>query len=134
MKASVSNQGNLLEIVNFTHYAEDAKNGNPYNCTFDLHIISGTFSGWAPFEYDIKEFRRFISELNKIYQFKRNSVSLNDICYGSEINFSLDKYRHIVIEGIIYGEAIEHSLKFSGFIIDQTFLPPFIDKLRQLIE
>ena len=133
MNASISYQGNLLEINNFSYSAEDAKNGNPYNCSFDLYVKSGMFSGVAPCEYDIKDFRRFISELDELYNFKRDLVSFNEICYGSKMIFSLDKYGHIVIEGSIFGEAMEHSLKFSSFEIDQTFLLSFINQLNLLI-
>ena len=132
MNPTISYLGNLLEIKNFFYSDEDAKAGNPYNCSFELKIISGMFSGFSPFEYDIKEFSRFVKELEEMYDFRRNLVELNDIGYGSKISFLLDENGHIAIKGIVYGEAMEHSLQFS-FQADQTVLPSFIDQLHSLI-
>lgn len=73
---------NFLEIANFKHYPEDAVNSNPYNSGFDLCVLSGDFMGIGECEYDIKEFRRFISELEEMYEFKQYSVELSEICYG----------------------------------------------------
>ena len=28
--------GNYIEIRDFHHYIDDEKNGNPYNCSFDI--------------------------------------------------------------------------------------------------
>jgi len=33
---------------------ENSRNGNPYNTTFQVNVVSGSFAGCAEFEYDIK--------------------------------------------------------------------------------
>jgi len=132
MNSSISYGNNLLEIWDFIHYPEEEKRGNPYNCTFNLKVVSGMFSGIAPCEYDIKEFEKFILKLEDMYHFKRASVELKDICYGSNVVFSMDKLGHIDVCGTIYGEAMIHEMKFE-FHIDQTVLPMFIDELKSFL-
>lgn len=98
-----------------------------------MKVVSGVFSGTAPCEYDIKKFQKFISELEEIYQFKRATTELKDICYGTNVLFSMDKLGHIEMAGTIYGEAMIHEMKFE-FHIDQTVLPMFIDDLKSFLE
>lgn len=68
-----------------------------------------------------------------MYLFKRSSVELKDICYGTNVLFSMDKLGHIDVSGTIYGEAMIHEMKFE-FHIDQTVLPPFIKVLKSFLE
>ena len=93
---------------------------------------SGSFSGVAPCEYDIKEFQKFVQELLEMFDFKKQTVMLNDICYGSNVKFEADKTGHIEVSGKIFGEAMEHSLKFS-FVTDQFVLKQFISELQNVI-
>ena len=103
-------------------------NGNPYNTTFNVKVISGNFTGASEFEYNIKDFIRFVKEIRGLYDFKLRRVELNDICYGSNIQFCLDKTGHITISGTIYGNAMEHSLTFI-FTTDQTAIEIFCKPL-----
>ncbi len=121
-------EDNYLTITNFTYHKGDVY----YNTSFDLEVRSGSFSGVAPCEYDIKEFRKFVQELLEMYKFKKQIVMLNDICYGSNIKFEADKTGHITVSGEIFGKAMEHSLKFS-FMIDQSVLNKFISELQNMI-
>ena len=121
-------EDNYLMIKNFIYHQQDIY----YNTSFDLEIRSGSFSGVAPCEYDIKEFRKFVEELLEMYDFKKQIVTLNDICYGSSVEFEADKIGHINVSGEVFGEAMEHSLKFS-FMIDQSVLDQFISELQNLI-
>lgn len=132
MDALINFQSNKFEILNFRYSGEDEASGNPYNCTFDLHIVSGCFNGYALCEYDIKEFRRFVNEIGELYRFERNRAELNDICYGSNAVFELDKTGHIKISGVIYGEERIQSLKYE-MEIDQTALTTFLRDLKLLI-
>ena len=132
MNATLTYLDDSLAILDFAYSPEDAEDGSPYNCSFSLRIVSGEFSGLAPCEYDIKAFRQFVRELEEMYQFKRNTVELNDICCGSKVVFSIDKTGHITVKGNIYGEALQHSLEFE-FVIDQTVLPTFLRELHLLI-
>lgn len=120
-------EDNYLMINNFIYHQQDIY----YNTSFDLEIRSGSFSGVAPCEYDIKEFRKFVEELLEMYDFKKQIVTLNDICYGSSVKFEADKIGHINVSGEVFGKAMEHSLKFS-FMIDQSVLDKFISELQNI--
>ena len=120
-------EDNYLMINNFIYHQQDIY----YNTSFDLEIRSGSFSGVAPCEYDIKEFRKFVEELLEMYDFKKQIVTLNDICYGSSVKFEADKTGHITVSGELFGEAMKHSLKFS-FMIDQSVLDKFISELQNI--
>ena len=98
-----------LIISNISVSYEDFNNGNPYNTTFNVKVISGDFTGVSEFEYNIKDFIRFVKEIRELYDFKLRQVELNDICYGSNIQFCLDKTGHITISGTIYGNAVEET-------------------------
>ena len=120
-------EDNYLMINNFIYHQQDIY----YNTSFNLEIRSGSFSGVAPCEYDIKEFRKFVEELLEMYDFKKQIVMFNEICYGSNVKFEADKTGHITVSGEIFGEAMEHSLKFS-FMIDQSVLDKFISELQNI--
>ena len=120
-------EDNYLIIKNFIYHQNDIY----YNTSFDLEIRSGSFSGVAHCEYDIKEFRRFVRELLEMYNFNKQIVMLNDICYGSNVKFEADKTGHINVSGEIFGKAMEHSLKFS-FMVDQSVLNQFISELQNI--
>ena len=122
-------EDNYLMINNFIYHQQDIY----YNTSFDLEIRSGSFSGVAPCEYDIKKFRKFAEELLEMYDFKKQIVMFNEICYGSNVKFEADKTGHITVSGEIFGEAMEHSLKFS-FMIDQSVLDKFISELQNITD
>lgn len=117
-----------LILSNIRISYKDFSRGNPYNTTFNIKIVSGEFSGSSEFEYNIKDFIYFIKELKQLYEFKLHIVELNDICYGSNIKFSLDALGHITILGIIYGSVMEHCLTFQ-FVTDQTAIRNFSNSL-----
>ena len=125
--AKLMYEDNYLIINNFIYHQKDIY----YNTSFDLEIRSGSFSGVAPCEYDIKKFRKFAEELLEMYDFKKQIVMFNEICYGSNVKFEADKTGHITVSGEIFGEAMEHSLKFS-FMIDQSVLDKFISELQNI--
>ena len=125
--AKLMYEDNYLIINNFIYHQKDIY----YNTSFDLEIRSGSFSGVAPCEYDIKEFRKFVEDLLEMYDFKKQIVMFNEICYGSNVKFEADKTGHITVSGEIFGEAMEHSLKFS-FMIDQSVLDKFISELQNI--
>lgn len=124
--------GNSIEIKNFQHHIEDEMNGNPYNCTFSLKVVSGLFSGFAgDCEYDYKEWKKFIKQLDDLYLLKTDRAELVEICYGGNVLFLSDGLGHIQVSGMIYGSGMIHSLEFE-FIADQTALPMFLKELKQL--
>ena len=129
MKAVCEYNNSSIEMINFTHYAEDDVNGNPYNCTFTVRVVSNGFRGIAECECDYNEWLKFVYNLDKMYNFKINEVTLNDISCDSRVTFHLDKSGHLDISGVLYGEHAEQSLHFT-FTADQTCLVKFIDELK----
>ena len=132
MKAELQDRGNSIVINNFNFYPNELQRGNPYNTTFNIVVISGSFRGFGDCEYDIREFKRFVLELEEMYNFKRSSVVFKDICYGSEIIFEMNKTGSIEVKGTIYADGMQHSLTFC-FNTDQSIFTPFIDGLKKLI-
>ena len=123
---------NVFTIEYFKTYPEDAKMGNPYNTTYSLRVVSGAFSGYAPCECDIKEFRKFVSEMEELFRFKRDKTELCDICYGSKVVFCIDKVGHLDISGDIFGQAAEQRLVFH-FTADQTCLNDFVLTIKSYV-
>lgn len=131
MNAGFEYLGNSLEIINFKHYIDEELSGNPYNCSFDIKVVSGMFSGYADgCEYDYKQWKSFIHQLEDVYDFKSDCAQMLEIGYGSKIVFKSDKMGHISVSGKIYGNAMEQSLEFC-FHIDQTVLLKFIQELKK---
>ena len=127
--AEIRYDGNLFAIENFKTSPEEEKQGNPYNTTFHIRVVSGSFSGYAFCEYDIKEFIRFAREMEELFCFKRDKTELNDICYGSKVVFCMDKTGHLDISGKIFGHAAEQCLEFR-FAADQTCLNGFMQVIN----
>lgn len=131
MNAKLEYCGNSIEIMNFVHHIEEETAGNPYNCSFDMKIISGSFSGIADkCEYDHKEWLELVEQLKELALNKRNKVVMQEIGYGNKIIFDGDRLGHITVSGTVYGDAMTHSLTFE-FQTDQTVFPSFIDQLQQ---
>ena len=133
MKTEFIDQCNSIAIDKFVFYADEQRRGNPYNTTFLIFVTSGLFSGFGDCECDIKDFQRFVYELQEMYDFKRNSVAFKDICYGSEIVFTMSKLGSIEIKGTVYADAMLHSLTFC-FNTDQSTFSPFVCGLKKMIE
>ena len=120
-----------LSIYDIRVDYDEHKNGNPYNTTFEIYVVSGNFTGVAIFEYDIKHFILFINAIKDLYDLKVSTVELNqDLSYGSKISFELDKTGHVKISGILIGNMGIHSLIFE-FTTDQTAIGPFYSALYE---
>lgn len=131
MKSYSIDTGNTYEQLTISDIHAsyvDFYSGNPYNTTFNVKVVSGDFTGVSKFEYNIRDFIKFVKKINGLYDFKSKKVELNDICYGSNIQFCLDKMGHITISGKIYGNSMEHSLTFV-FTTDQTAIKVFCKSL-----
>ncbi len=132
MEARLEYCGNYIEIMNFRHSVDDERNGNPYNCSFDIKVKSGVFSGIADgCEYDYKELQKFIKALEDMILFKRKEITFVEIGYGNKIEFDCGRSGHIKVSGDIQGDAGSHILKFE-FMADQTVFPEFIKELKNL--
>ena len=128
MKTELIDGNNSIRIDNFAFSPYDI-----FRVTFDIYVTSGSFSGYGECEYHTGYFSKFVSEMQKMYDFKRKSVTFKDICYGSEIIFTIDRAGHVVIKGTVYADAMEHSMTFC-FNTDQSALLPFINGLKKMIE
>ena len=133
MKAEFTDQSNSIKIENFVFYQNELQRGNPYNTTFLIFVTSGLFSGFGDCECDIKDFQRFVYELQEMYDFKKNFVAFKDICYGSEIVFTMSKLGSIEIKGTVYADSMQLSLTFC-FNTDQSAFLPFVCGLKKMIE
>ena len=132
MEAKLEYCGDYISIRDFQHYIDEEKNGNPYNCSFDIIVKSGVFAGVADgCECDYKELQKFIMSLEDLISFKRTDVSFCEIGYGNTIQFECDRTGHIEVFGEIQGDAGSHILKFE-FMTDQTVFPQFINELKSL--
>ena len=49
MNSGFEYAGNSIEIINYRYNSEDAVSGNPYNCSFQIKVVSGNFSGLADY-------------------------------------------------------------------------------------
>lgn len=121
----------LLAFQDICYSPEDAVGGNPYNTVCRVKVVSGEFSGLAEWEFDWEKFLRFAKELEQLYYFQCQEVELQDIGYGSWVRFTLHKTGQLMICGLLYGDAREHTLEFA-FRADQTALKPFLQQLKQL--
>lgn len=132
MEAKLEYCGDYIAIRDFHHSIDDEKNGNPYNCSFDIIVKSGVFSGIADgCECDYKELQKLIAALEDLFSFKRKDVTFCEIGYGNTIQFKCDRTGHIEVFGEIQGAAGSHILKFE-FMTDQTVFPQFINELKNL--
>ena len=109
---------------------DEHKAGNPYNTSFCVDVVSRHFAGLAYFEYSIEHFIAFVRDLRDFYDFKINTVELNnDFSYGSEVKFLLFKTGQVEVSGKLYGGISgEQSLVFK-FISDQTAFKAFSSAL-----
>ena len=132
MEARLEYCGNYIEITDFHHSVDDEKNGNPYNCSFDIKVRSGGFSGIADgCEYDYHELQKFIKALEEMLSFKGKEVTFVEMGYGNKIEFNCDRTGHIKISGDIRSGIGSHILKFE-FMTDQTVFSEFINELKSL--
>lgn len=70
MNSGFEYAGNSIEIINYRYNREDAVSGNPYNCSFQIKIVSGNFSGLADYECDRSKWEQFVRQMELFYQFK----------------------------------------------------------------
>ena len=132
MGARLEYCGNSIEITDFFHSVDDEKNGYPYNCSFELNVRLGVFSGVTDgCECDYQELQKFIKALEEMLSFKRKEVTFVEIGVGNTIEFKCDRTGHIMVSGDIRSGIGDHALKFE-FLTDQTVFPEFIRELKRL--
>ena len=132
MDARLEYCGNYIEINDFRHYASGEINGNPYNCTFNIKVSSGLFTGFADgCVCDYKSIKEFAAQLEDLIQFKTKEVSFIEIEYGNRIGFAADSTGHITVSGDIHSGDCSQRLIFE-FMADQTVFQSFIGELKAL--
>lgn len=116
-----------INIGNFKY------NANYYcNTSFCVEVVVNSFKGYVTFECDFNQFKKFVNDLEDIYNFKTSSVSFVD-AYGSSIAFTIDKLGHIECECAMYSDSRRNQLKVS-FDADQTALEKFLKQLKGFIK
>lgn len=119
---------NLLSIEDIRYSPADAQ-VSCYNTVFRVKVVSGEFAGAGEFECDWTEFLRFVSELNELYDFRRDEAELRDIEWGSWLRFLMNKVGSLTISGHLYGAAAQ-TLDFS-LETDQTALQSFLQQIMK---
>jgi len=70
------NDSEQLTISEIDVSYADYYSGSPYNTVFKVKVVSGDFAGTSKFEYNIKDFIKFIKKINELYDFKLKKVEL----------------------------------------------------------
>lgn len=97
---------------------------------FDVRVQSGMFSGTANCEFSVAELHSFLTQLEELYGFRRDTATLRVLYYGSHFSLSLDKAGHLTISGELYDDSMTQKLSFT-FHADQSALLPFLQNLKK---
>ncbi len=105
----------------------------PSNTILSVSVASDGFLASAKMEIDIKSLPIFFHELQNVYDSLSGEAKIREP-YGNDqyIAFSGDKKGHILVSGTLSSHGANgfwQELKFENRI-DQTFLPPFLQKLQ----
>lgn len=120
-------EGNRVEINEFEHNKKREEAG------FVMRVESKAgFAGTARFICDIDEFRRFILDLDKLYNRQLISVKLVDQSLGSYILFKMSSREIYTVKGILVGSDGEHILKYE-LSIKRPEIFEFIKQIRDMI-
>lgn len=103
------------------------------NTMMEVFVESNGFSGCSTMDIDIKEFARFSTKLNGIYETLTGEARIEEP-YGMHmyISFSGDGRGHITARGYLHSVdriGNEHSLEFEN-CIDQTCIKDFCRDLQ----
>ena len=105
---------------------------NPHTTIFEVCVKSEGFAGHGECETDIEDFRQFVGELEETYRLERKDARLQSIIgYETYIKFIMHKTGHVTVCGKVID--YKHSVEFE-FEADQTALPPFIKRLREMLD
>ena len=84
-------------------------------------------------DIDIKQFKVFVSEIEKLYNTLKGSAEITEPYGKQHIKFSAGRTGHIYVAGILSSNgADEHfqSLEFENSF-DQTYLKSFVFSLKE---
>lgn len=133
MNVILNFEGNSIEIKEFEHNKKRAEVGDPNNTWFVMRVESTAgFVGTARFICGIDGFRRFISELDKLFKKQIVSAKLVDQSLGSYILFKVSSRQIYIVKGLLVCSDGEHILKYE-LSIERSELFTFIKQLRELV-
>lgn len=101
--------------------------------TFDLTITSGKFSGSSHFCVRREEIEKFCIDLTKMHLSLSGSSALYDNDSDGFVNFTINEYGHLIVNGQIGGSDEKHFVNFQ-FQTDQTCIPKLTDDFEILIK
>lgn len=99
---------------------------------FDVRVQSGMFSGTANCEFSASELHTFLTQLEELYGFRRDTATLRVLYYGSHFTLTLNKTGHLTVSGELYDDPMTQKLNFS-FDADQSALLPFLNNLKESV-
>ncbi|MBR1530306.1 MAG: hypothetical protein IJ642_13560 [Oscillospiraceae bacterium] len=106
----------------------------PNNTILEVTVESGGFRACTTMDIDIKEFRVFISEINRLYETLQGDTMIKEPYGSQKIQFSADKKGHILVSGFLHNNfrnGNHQSLEFENSF-DQTFLKAFVMALNDM--
>jgi hypothetical protein len=101
--------------------------------TFDIFVLSDSFSGKSSFCISKSNILSFINSLKEMNNILSGSAIINDNDSDSFLNFMLEEYGELKIIGQIGGSHNDHFLKFT-FKTDQTTIKSMINDFTSLLE
>ncbi len=103
----------------------------PPETIFVFDVKSNGFTGCGECEVDEEDISRFVSELEEMYRLERDNAKLQSVFgYESRVEFIMRKTGHVIVCG--KASCLKHSVEFE-FEADQTVLPSFIKRLREML-
>ena len=106
----------------------------PTNTLMTIYVKSGFYTGHATMDINIKEFKKFIINLQKIYETLNGEAIIKET-YGYQmyLSFEGDGLGHINVRGLLVNGDMNGNMQRLEFEnnIDQTVLRKFINDLKQ---
>lgn len=117
----------VLEVIAF-----EGDINIPENAVLNIKIESDNFTAAATMDIDIKAFRVFAGELQKVYDSLRGTAVLKETYGRNHIIFEALPNGHICVKGIINNycrNGHEQELKFENEF-DQSYLKGFVREIN----
>ena len=106
----------------------------PTNTLMKIFVKSGFYSGNSTMDIDIKEFKKFVNDLQIIYETLNGQATIKETYgYQMHLTFEGDGLGHIKIKGLLVDSDMDGNMNRLEFenSIDQTVLKTFINDLKQ---
>lgn len=105
----------------------------PANTSLKITLKSSGFCAQTSMDIDIKEFKVFISEIEKLYNTLKGNAEMTEPYGKQHIKFSADRTGHIYVTGMLSSNGSDgyfQSLEFENSF-DQTYLKSFVYSLKE---